>query len=133
MPAIHQIDTHAKLLITAWEGDAIDIDMIEAIKKYQDTILCNSDYYDFNEILDLTKVTAMKLTTDGLRNISSIASRTNINRVDAKLAIIVSSNIAYGLARMYVTFRSFSLNSTKEIRIFKNTESAIEWLLKKYT
>jgi hypothetical protein len=33
MPAKHYIDIKAQLLTTTWEGDAIDVDFIEAIKK----------------------------------------------------------------------------------------------------
>jgi hypothetical protein len=127
MPAIHHIDTTARLLITTWEGAAIDKDMIEAIKHYQDTILNKIEYRNFNEILDLSKITDMKLTTDGLRQIGSIASITDPDRVNPKLAIIVSSNIAFGLARMYVTYRSFSSNANKVIRIFKDANEARQW------
>ncbi len=128
MPAKHHIDTKAQLLITTWEGDAIDIDFINAIKKYQKDIQSNSDYHSFNEIVDLTKVTGMKLTTGGIKNIGSIASSTDKGGVNTKLAIIVSSNLAFGLARMYEAYRSFSKESTKIVRVFRKESDAFEWV-----
>ena len=128
MPAEHDIDIQARLLITTWEGVAIDIDFIEAIKKYQQDIQGQKDYRDFNEVVDLTNVTVMKLTIDGLKKISSVASTTDQNRSSTKLAIIVLSNLVYGIAKIYQAYRSFSNNSKKELRVFKNKNDAFEWV-----
>ena len=130
MPAKHVIDIKAMLLITTWEGEAIDNKFIEAIKKYQADIQSNSGYHGFNEVVDLTKVTKIKLTTKGIINIGSIASSTDKTGVETKLAIIVSSNLAFGLARMYEALRSFSTNSTKIVKVFKNESDAFEWVKK---
>ncbi len=130
MPAKHVIDIKAMLLITTWEGEAIDNKFIEAIKKYQADIQSNSGYHGFNEVVDLTKVTKIKLTTKGIKNIGSIASSTDKTGVETKLAIIVSSNLAFGLARMYEALRSFSTNSTKIVKVFKNESDAFEWVKK---
>ena len=130
MPAKHVIDIKAKLLITTWEGDATDIDFIEGLKEYQKNIQSKSEYYGFNEILDLTRVTGIKLTTDGLKRIGSVASTTDSKEINTKLAFIVSSNLAYGLVRMYEVLRTFSKNSTKTIRVFKKESDAFEWVQK---
>jgi len=131
MPAKHHIDNTSQLLITTWEGEAVDIDFIEAIKKYQKDIQSNSDYHHFNEIVDLTRITGIKLTTNGIKHISSIASSSDKNRANTKLALIVSSNLAFGLARMYEAYRSMSKNINKEIRVFKNKDDAFMWINQK--
>ena len=128
MPAKHHIDNKAKLIITTWEGEAIDIEFIEAIKKYQKDIHSNPDYLCYNEIVNFSKVKGIKLTTEGIINIGQIASRTDQNGVNRKLALIVSSNLAFGLARMYETYRNFAKNANKEIRVFKNENDAWEWI-----
>ena len=130
MPAKHVIDIKSKLIITTWEGDATDIDFIKGLKEYQKNILSKSEYYGFNEILDLTRVTAIKLTTAGLKMIGSVASTTDSKEISTKLAFIVSSNLAYGLARMYGALRAYSNNSTKTIRAFKKESDAYEWVQK---
>jgi len=128
MPANHKIDTKTKLLITTWEGEARDIDFIQAIKKYQKDIQNHPDYIAYNEVVDFSKVTGIKLTTEGIKSIGLIASSTDQNEVNRKLAFIVSSNLAFGLARMYEAYRGFSKKSHKEIRIFKNEKDAFEWV-----
>ena len=130
MPAKYVIDIKAKLLITTWEGDVTDIDFIEGLKEYQKNIQSKSEYNGFNEVLDLTGIAGIKLTTDGLRIIGSIASRTDSKEINTKLAFIVSSNLAYGLVRMYEVLRTFSKNSTKTICVFKKESDAFEWVQK---
>jgi len=130
MPANHHIDNNAQLIITTWEGEAHDIEFIDAIKKYQKDIQNHPDYINYNEVVDFTKVTGVKLTTEGIKNIGHIASTTDINEVNRKLAFIVSSNLAFGLARMYEAYRSFSKNANKEIRVFKTEKDAFEWVKK---
>lgn len=128
MPANHNIDTKAQLIITTWEGEACDIEFIEAIKIYQKDIQNHPDYIEYNEVVNLSEVTGFKLSTEGIKNISQLATKTDHGVIKRKLAIIVSSTFAFGLARMYEAYRSFSKNSNKEIRVFKTEKDAYEWL-----
>ncbi len=133
MPANHHIDNKAQLIITTWEGEAHDAEFIEAIKKYQNNIQNHPDNINYNEVVDLSNVTGMKLTTEGIKNIGLIASTTDHIEVNRKLAIIVNSNLAFGLARMYEVYRSFSKKSHKEICVFKTKKDAFEWIQKNNT
>lgn len=128
MPANHEIDTKAQLLITTWEGEARDMEFIEAIKKYQENIQNHPSYIHFNEVVDFSHVTGIKLTSEGIRKIAQIASGTDQNISNRKLAIIVCSSLAFGLARMYEIYRGLTKNAHKEIRIFKTKEDAFEWV-----
>lgn len=130
MPANHHIDNNNKLIVTTWEGEACDIEFIAAIKKYQNNIQNRPDFINYNEVVDLRKITSVKLTTKGIKTIGSIASKTDTKEINKKLALIVSSNLAFGLARMYEAYRSFSKNANKEIRVFKSETEAFEWVKK---
>jgi len=130
MPVNHHIDSNNQLIITTWEGIACDIEFIEAIKHYQNNIQNRPDCINYNEVVDLSKVTSFKLTTDGIKTIGSIASNTDSKELNKKLALIVSSNLAFGLARMYEAYRSFSNTSNKEIRVFKDETDAFIWVKK---
>jgi hypothetical protein len=127
MPALHHIDNKTKLLITSWQGEAIDSDLINAIKKYQLELQCLPAYIDYNEVLNFTQVTDIKLTTKGLMNIGEIASSTDQKNVKKKLAVVVRTNKAFFLARTYAVYRSLSQKSNKEIRIFTQEDKAFEW------
>ena len=128
MPANHHIDSNNQLIITTWEGIACDIEFIEAIKHYQNNIQNRPDCINYNEVVDLRKVTSLKLTTEGIKTIGSIASNTDSKELNKKIALIVSSNLAFGLARMYEAYRSFSNTSNKQIRVFKNASDAFLWV-----
>ncbi len=130
MPAKHHIDNINKLIITTWEGVAIDIDLIDAILEYQEDIQCHPDYIDYNEVVDFSKTTDFKLTDKGLKSIGKIASRTDKSEIKRKLALITPSNTAFFLARMYRAYRSFSRNNNKDIRAFTNESDAFEWVKK---
>ncbi len=129
MPAQHSIDNKNKLIVTTWEGEAVDTDLIEALKKYQQDIQGHPAYLGYNEVVDFRKVTKMKVTTEGIKNIGRIASQTDQNGTDRKLAFIVGSDLAFGLARMYEVYRGFTRKTNKEIRTFKNKDDAYKWVM----
>jgi len=128
MPARHDIDIDNKLITTTWHGDATDGDFIDSLKKYQEDIQTKVEYRCFDEVFDCTGITKIRLTTTGLRKIASLASRTDDNKCHTRLAFIVSSDLAYGLVRMYDVLRSFEKRSTKEIRVFRKKDEAFEWI-----
>lgn len=128
MPAVHSVDKNAKLLITKWKGDAVDIELIEAITAYQESIQMNPEYIDFNEIVDFSQVESIKLTPEETMRTGKIATKTDIHKAQSKLALIVTSGVAFNLARMYTTYRNMGKSATKEIRIFKYTHEALEWV-----
>lgn len=128
MPATHHIDNINHLIVTTWHGEARDTEFIEAIKNYQNNIQNQPNYINYNEVVDFRKMTSVKLTTEGIKVIGAIASTTDTQDINKKLALIVSSNLAFGLARMYEAYRSFSKNANKEIRVFKNETDAFKWV-----
>lgn len=73
----------------------------------------------------------MKLTTEGIKNIGRIASSTESMDKKRKLALVVYSSFAFGMARMYEAYRSFSSKSNKEVRVFRNRDDAFNWLNQK--
>ena len=128
MPAKHNIDSKNKLITTTWSGEASDDELIDAITKYQREIKGNPDCLVYNEIVDFSRVKGLKITTKGITRIGQIAVKTDQLDIETKLAIIVSSSLAYGLARMYAIYRNFTPNNNKQIRIFKKMRDAHEWI-----
>lgn len=132
MPAKHNIDKEAQLIITTWHGEARDVDFIEAIKEYQQNIQNHPNHIDYNEVLDLTNLSHFQLTTEGIKKIGLIASSSDQDEVDRKLAIIVNSNLAFGFAKMYTAYRNLSKQSSKKIHVFKSQIKAFEWVQDKH-
>ena len=127
MPAQHDIDNEARLIITTWTGDAVDSEFIAAINRYQHELQNKPEYLDFNEVVNFCSVGRINLTVKGIRQVGKIASSTDRPGSNRKLAIIVNSNLAYGLTRMYMAYRSFETNSTKKVRVFKDENEALQW------
>ena len=130
MTAKHHIDDNARLIITSWKGAVNDINLIDAVREYQNNIQCEPDYIDYNEVVDLSEATDFQLTTKGLINIGNLAAMTDQSNPKRKLALIIHSNKALFLARMYISYRSLLKKSTKEIQAFSKKDKAFEWVQK---
>ena len=127
MSATHHIDKQKQLIVTAWEGEPTVQELSEAFKKYQNEIKSKPEFQNYNELVDFTKIEGFRLSSDGLRMLSFTASSFDKSVGYCKLAIIVKTTLTFGLARMYVIYRSLT-SKKKEIRVFKDKTSAFKWL-----
>ncbi len=93
---------------------------------HQDKLLNDPDFVpDFSQLMDFTHVTEVALTSEDLRR---IADR-SIFSPDSRRAILVSSDLVFGLSRMFEIFRD--ILGEKGIRVFRNLEEALERVLGK--
>jgi hypothetical protein len=72
-------------------------------------------------LFDPTLVSALELSGDGVRDATSVV-RELPERPKAKVAIVVSSQAAYGMARMYGLLRDV------EVSVFEDRDRALSWL-----
>ena len=129
MPAIHSIDYEAKLITTTWEGEATDASLYDAFKKYHSFLLNERDLLDFNEVLNFSDVDLQKLTTQGLIQLTQVAFNIDHDRTQVtRIAIVVNSILAFGMARMYEIYRSFSPKNKKKLRVFRELDEALTWV-----
>ena len=128
MPAKHSIDNSNKLIVTTWVGEANDIEFIETLKNYQKDIQCKTEYIDYNEVVDFRGAVISKVTISGLIRLGEVASKTDNLFSNKRSALIVNSNMVFGLAKIYEAYRSFEKNPCKKIRVFKNKSHALDWV-----
>ncbi len=128
MPVRHTVDSTNKIIITVWTGDATDQEFVEAITKYQKDFKENPDYQNYNELADFSQVNGIQLTTEGIRLVGQIAAKHDANGKKTKAALVVTSALAYGFARMYEIYRNLMPNSNKQVKVFKSINEAYEWL-----
>lgn len=131
MPATHHIDNESQLILTTWEGEATDSEFIEALKKYLDEIQSDPEYIYYNEIVNLTKATPMNLSIRGLLAIGRIAAQAEKRIPSKKMALIIDSDFAIGLANMYIFYRNMGDESRKKIAVFKQEGEAYKWIKNK--
>ena len=127
MPAKHYIDNEAKIIFTTWEGAATNAEFINALKKYQKDIQCNLAYIDYNEIFDFSNATLFEISINGMLDMGRIGAQTDHLFTNKKLALVVGSYFAFGTAKLYETYRNLGIESSKEIRVFKDRNKAIIW------
>ena len=90
---------------------------------HQEKLLKDADFSPlFSQLMALTQVTNVEFGRLAQRSILSPGSR----RV-----ILVSSDVVFGLARMFEIFGD-TLGETG-IRVFRNLDDALEWVLAKST
>ena len=128
MPAIHSIDDKAKLLVTVWEGEATDENFEAALKKYIEDFRSNTDYYAYNELVDLTKANPIKISIKGLLSMGRIATQSNADESQKRMALVVESDFAYSLANMYIFYRNAGKRNRKKIAVFTDQLKAYKWV-----
>ena len=131
MPATHHIDNESRLILTTWEGEATDFEFIEALKKYLDDIQSDPEYIYYNEIVNLTEATPVNLSIRGLLAIGRIAAQAEKRIPGKKMALIIDSDFASGLANMYIFYRNMGDESRKIIAVFKQEAEAYKWIKNK--
>ena len=128
MSAIYNIDDQSRIISVQWQGDAADGDLLAALKRYQIEIKSKPEYADYHELVNLEQMTGKSLSLSGLIKIAQLAFSIEPQGVKTKLALVVGSDFVFSLARMYQAYRTFSHQSNKTIKVFKNELKAIEWL-----
>ena len=128
MPATHHIDNESRLIHTTWEGEATDSEFITALKKYLDEIQSDPEFIYYNEIVNLTEATPINLGIRGLLAIGRIAAQAEKRIPGKKMALIIDSDFAIGLANMYIFYRNMGDESRKKIAVFKKEGEAYKWV-----
>lgn len=120
MPVRYIIHKQKRLVITTgWDRITFD----EA-KAHQDQLLNDPDFDpEFNQLLDGTAATDYALAGDQIR---LIVSR-RVFSPTSRRALVVSSNYAYGIARMLATYYEMS-EVASPMSIFHDRDSALKWL-----
>ena len=118
MPATFLIDHDERIIRSRAWGLLIDRDLLETQQRLREDPRFEPTYC---QIWDFTAVQQLSLTGDGLRK---LAANSPFSR-DARRAIVVGSEGAYGMARMYALL---SDRNPDHFRIFRDTPAAVKWL-----
>jgi hypothetical protein len=122
MPAFYKIDKDHGIVMTTASGVLTLADGLA----HQEKIL-NDPEFDpsFSQLLDFTQVTRIELRSEDVRTLA----RRSIFSPDSRRAILVRDSLAYGMARMFESYRENF--GEKGIRIFHSLDDALAWLLAK--
>lgn len=125
MPIEFTID-HGRRLVTAKaHGTLTGHDVFG----YQRDVWSRSDVQGYNELLDMRDVVQIDLpSVDNMRALAELSASMDIPTTSSKFAIIATTDEAFGLSRMYETYRHLEGKSTKQVRVFRSLTEAHAYL-----
>ena len=124
MPIEYQID-HSHRVVFAKGVGALTSDELFA---YQRDVWSRPDVAGFNELADMSEVQdIVQPTSERIRKLANLSASMDIS-TPSKFAIVAPQALPFGLGRMYEMYREMNEHSTKEVRVFRTREEALEWL-----
>ena len=114
------IDTERRLITIVVQGELTDTDLLQGYERLRE----RPDFSaDFDELVDLLGADGRQITADGVR---TLARRPPSYSPHARRAVVVPSEMGYGMARMYELMQD---GESGQIRVFRSREDAEHWLL----
>jgi len=120
MPAHYKIDKERRLVMTTVFGVATMADGLT----HQEKLRKDPDFDpSFSQLMDYTHVVRFEITAEDVRTLA----QQPIFSPHSRRAMLVSGDLAFGLARMFEALReSFG---EQGIRVFRNLDDALDWVL----
>jgi len=125
MPIEFTID-HARRLVTATARGMLTG---QDVFGYQRTVWSRADVQGYNELLDMRAVEGIDLpSVDNMRALAQLSASMDIPATSSRFAIVATSDEAFGLSRMYETYRHLEGKSTKQVAVFRTLTEAYAYL-----
>jgi hypothetical protein len=122
MPFFYKIDKQRRLVMSTAAGVLSKAEVLG----HQDQLLKDPDFDpSFSQLSDLTHVTGFEVTQADMRELTE---RT-VFSPESRRAVIVSTDLAYGMSRMFGIFRESK--GERGIRVFRKLEDALDWVIGK--
>jgi hypothetical protein len=125
MPIEYQIDHARRLVLAKASGALTKPDFFE----YQRTVWSRPDVAGFDELIDMTDVQGIEIVTaDRAMDLATLSAEMDVDGPPSKLAIVAPGDLAYGLGRMYQTYRSMQDRSNKQVGVYRSMRDALSFL-----
>jgi hypothetical protein len=124
IPLNYRIDHGLRLVIAIGQGVLTDSDVFG----YQRDVWSRQDVAGYNELVDMTWVTQIALpSADRVRDLAEVAAAMDDKSTRSKFAIVATADVAFGLGRMFQSYREVMEQSTKEVGVFRTMEEALSF------
>jgi hypothetical protein len=125
MPIRYIIDHDRKVVLAAGFGRFCH----EDVMGYQQEVWSKAEVRGYHELMDMTRVEDIEVpTSDRVRHLASLSASMDHPSARTRFAIIAPEPLAYGLGRMFETFRGLDLRSTKDVSVCRTLEEALDYL-----
>jgi hypothetical protein len=125
MPITYHIYHDQRLVVVTPDGVLSDADVFN----YQKEVWSRPETKGYNEFIDMTGVSQIDfVSADRVNYLAEISGRMDSPESPSKLAILATSEVSYGLGRMYEAYRNMTKPGTKVVRVFRTRQEALQWL-----
>jgi hypothetical protein len=125
MPIAYRIDHERKLVLARAYGTFASSDPFE----YQREVWSRPDVAGYDELVDMTDVTAIEETTpERVHALAAVSAQMDRISAPARFAIVAPGDLAYGLGRMFQTHRNAEHGGSKEVGVYRTMDEALAFL-----
>jgi hypothetical protein len=125
MPIEHRIDPGRRLVVARGRGVLTP----QEVMAYQLEVWSQAEVAGFDELMDMRDVERIVApTTDQVQELARLSARMDARTERSRFAIVASTDLAFGIGRMYEAHRSMEVRSTKQVRVFRTMEEATTFL-----
>lgn len=118
MPATYKIDTSGRVVLSSAHGVLTDADVLA----HREALGADPDFEpSFSQLYDFRAVSEFKITPDVVRALA----RSSIFDAGSREALVMTSDLGYGFARM---FQTVSTGPQRTVNIFRDIAEARRWL-----
>jgi hypothetical protein len=101
----------------------------EALFDYQKSVWSDPAVTGYDELVDMSGVEGVEGSAPSNVNaLAAFSAKMDGPEKPAKLAIVASDDLLFGLGRMYQAYREMKPGSNKEVAVFRLMSEALAWL-----
>jgi hypothetical protein len=121
----YRIDDAHRMVIAKAQGVVTHQDVLA----YQREVWSRADVAGYDELFDMTSAEGLvPPSKESVRETSTLAASMDCAGIASKFAIVAPTDLAFGIGRMYQSYRECDGRSTKKVAVFRSLESALQWL-----
>ena len=125
MPIDYTIDHERRLVMAQARGVLTDEDVFG----YQRELWSRADVAGYNELVDMSHVEQIvQPSADRVRQLAGFAASMDSRSSASRFAIVAATDYAFGLGRVFQTFRGMDERSTKKVGVFRSLDEALAFL-----
>ena len=125
MPIAYTIDHDHRLVMATGQGELTGDDIFG----YQTEVWSRPDIGGYNELIDMTNVERIDLrSVDHIKQLAELSASMDPAAAQSKFAIVAPGDYAFGLGRMYESYRRLEGRSTKRVGVFRSMAEARAFL-----
>jgi hypothetical protein len=125
MPINYRIDHDRRIVFATGRGTMTDADVFG----YQREVWSQPALAGYDELMDMTPVEAIaEPSAERVRDLATLSAAMDPPGIASKFAIVAPQDSAFGLGRMFETYRQSNPRSKKAVSVFRTMAAALTWL-----